>query len=388
MSRVALIAGFGLSIFLLLFGGKKEEPSLEFPPAEKIEKSVPAEKFQAVPVSFSNLKGWGRDDLLQALPAMRKSCRRTRRQKEWTAFCREIQDRKFKTNKELRLFLEKKLQPYAVDPGKEGLFTGYYEPEIEGCLVRTRECRTPLYGVPEDIFRINLGEFDPKYKGDIVFGRLDGKNVRPYLTRQEIETHDGAFPAEPIVWVRHAADAFVLQIQGSGLIRLPDGKTMAVGYAGNNGRKFVGIGAIMAKRGLLKPGVYTMAEITAWLKQNPVEAEELMHQNPRYIFFRKLKEKGAVGSLGVRLTAGRSMAVDPAYIPLGSVLWLETTAPDGKPMNRLMTAQDTGTAIKGAVRGDFFWGTGEKALKEAGRMRSKGTYFLLVPKKDGKTEIE
>ena len=113
-----------------------------------------------------------------------------------------------------------------------------------------------------------------------------------------------------------------------------------------------------------------------------------MHQNPRYIFFRKLKEKGAVGSLGVRLTAGRSMAVDPAYIPLGSVLWLETTAPDGKPMNRLMTAQDTGTAIKGAVRGDFFWGTGEKALKEAGRMRSKGTYFLLVPKKDGKTEIE
>lgn len=388
MYKTALTVGFCLSVFLLLFGGKKEESSLAFPPAEKIEEPEPAKKFETVPVSFSDLKGWGKDDLLQALPAMKKSCRRTRGQKEWAAFCREIQDKEFKTNRELRSFLEKRLQAYAVDPGKEGLFTGYYEPEIEGCLTRTRECRTPLYGVPEDIFRINLGEFDSKYEGDIVFGRLEGKNVRPYLTRREIETHDGAFPAEVIAWVRHAADAFVLQIQGSGLIRLPDGKTLAVGYAGNNGRKFVGIGAIMAKRGLLKPGVYTMAEITAWLKKNPVEAEELMHQNPRYIFFKKLNEKGAVGSLGVPLTAGRSLAVDPAYIPLGSLLWLETTAPDGKPMNRLMTAQDTGTAIKGAVRGDFFWGTGDKALKEAGRMKSKGTYFLLIPKKDGKTEIQ
>lgn len=272
------------------------------------------------------------------------------------------------------------MRVFTVNNGETGLFTGYYEPEIEGSLVKTKEYNVPVYALPQDIVRIDLGKFNPKFKGEILFGKQNGEEIEPYLTRREIETGKIKFPAQVIAWVKEPAELFILQIQGSGILKLPDGKKIGIGYAGNNGHAFTGIGSVMAQRGLLKDGVYTMAEIKKWLIANPRQAQSLMHENPRYIFFKKTDRPGAVGSLGVPLTAGRSLAVDPAYVPLGSFLWLQTTAPDGSALNRLVTAQDTGSAIKGAVRGDFFWGTGEKALKEAGRMKSKGIYFLLLPK--------
>ena len=240
---------------------------------------------------------------------------------------------------------------------------------------------TPVYGLPEDIVRIDLGKFNPKFKGDVLFGKQEDKEIVPYLTRRDIEEGKTKIPADIIAWVKEPVDLFILQIQGSGILKLPDGEKVGIGYNGNNGHVFTGIGSVMAKKGLLKSGVYTMSEIRDWLIANPEQARELMHENKRYIFFRKLDKPGAIGASGVPLTAGRSLAVDPAFIPLGSFLWLQTDH-NGVSLNRVVTAQDTGSAIKGPVRGDFFWGTGETALKKAGSMKSRGSYFMLLPKEN------
>ena len=329
-------------------------------------------------VGFDRLVGFEKDDFREALPALRQSCAVLKKYKQWKAVCERL-DGSFGSNGELKAFLKKNFQPYAVDNGRQGLFTGYYEPEIEGSLVRTEKYATPVYGLPRNIVKVDLGKFNPKYKGEVLFGRQDGGEIKPYLTRREIETGEDGIPADVIAWVKEPVDLFILQIQGSGILKLPDGNKIGIGYDGNNGHRFTGIGGVMAQKGLLKKGVYTMAEIRDWLIARPERARELMHENKRYIFFKKLDKPGAVGALGVPLTAGRSLAVDPAYIPLGSFLWLQT-GHGGTDLNRLMTAQDTGSAIKGAVRGDFFWGAGKDALKKAGSMRSPGTYFLLLPK--------
>ena len=336
-------------------------------------------------VNFDRLGDFEKDDFLQALPALRNSCSVLKKKyRHWKTVCQKL-DAPFKSNEELKSFLKGNFQPFLINKARTGLFTGYYEPEISGSFVQTKEYNTPVYGLPENIVRIDLGKFNPKFKGEVLFGKREGKEIVPYLTREEIEKAGAKIPAKIIAWVKEPADLFILQIQGSGILKLPDGKRTGIGYDGNNGHVFTGIGSVMAKKGLLKKGVYTMSEIREWLIANPGQARELMRENKRYIFFKKLGRPGAVGSLGVPLTAGRSMAVDPAYIPLGSFLWLQADH-NGMSLNRLMTAQDTGSAIKGAVRGDFFWGTGKDALKEAGRMRSQGIYFLLLPKRSDQNE--
>ena len=348
-------------------------------PAKRISflTELPAET-KLSEVDFTQLSGFETDDVSEALPALRKSCSVLKRKyKQWVDVCNRLND-SFESTREFRNFLKKNFKPYAVNNGQKGLFTGYYEPEIEGSLVKTKEYATPVYGLPQDIIRVDLGKFNPKYKGDVLFGKQNGKEITPYLTRREIETGKTKFPADIIAWVKEPVDLFILQIQGSGILRLPNGEKIGIGYDGNNGHRFTGIGSVMAKKGLLKKGVYTMSDIRNWLIAHPDQAKKLMHENKRYIFFKKLDRPGAIGSLGVPLTAGRSLAVDPAYIPLGSFLWLQVKY-DNMSLNRLMTAQDTGSAIKGIVRGDFFWGTGERALKEAGRMKSQGSYFLLLP---------
>ena len=338
-----------------------------------------SEKMKLSAVDFSQLEGFETDHVLEALPALRKSCSVSeKKSRQWKKVCEGL-NASFQSDDEFRAFLKKNFRPFLINDGQKGLFTGYYEPEIEGSLVRTDQYKTPVYGLPKDIVRIDLGKFNSKFKGEVLFGRKNGKEISPYLTRKEIETGAVKFPADIIAWVKEPADLFILQIQGSGILKLPDGKQIGIGYDGNNGHTFTGIGSVMAKKGLLKNGVYTMSEIRGWLVAHPKQAQKLMHENKRYIFFKKLDKPGAIGSLGVPLTAKRSLAVDAAFIPLGSFLWLQTSH-FGEKINRLMTAQDTGSAIKGVVRGDFFWGTGVQALKEAGRMRSQGQYFLLLPK--------
>lgn len=371
--KYGVIAGSALIVVMLFAWTKRSEP-----PALPVENAV--ESLTLTPAGFGRLDGFETDDVLQALPALKKSCAVLgKKEKAWRGFCEKMNAAAFETADDLRAFIKREMRVFAVNEGQTGLFTGYYEPEIAGSPVKTDEYAVPVYALPDDIVKINLAAFNPKFKGEVLFGKQSGREIKPYMTRREIETN--GVPAETIAWVKETADLFILQIQGSGILIYPDGKRIGIGYAGDNGRVFTGIGGVMAKRGLLKKGVSTMAEIRQWLIDNPEQARELMHENDRYIFFKRLDSVGAVGSLGVKLTVGRSLAVDPAFVPLGSFLWLETTAPDGSALNRLVTAQDTGSAIKGAIRGDFFWGTGERALKQAGRMKSKGTYYLLLPER-------
>jgi membrane-bound lytic murein transglycosylase A len=286
-------------------------------------------------------------------------------EKGWKTLCDTLTSLPFWTSNDIRAMLEEKLQPYAVNHGKKGTFTGYYIPKLPASPVKTAQFTAPLYGVPADMVRKN-GKT----------GVMTGGRFKEYPTRAEIEKN--GIDAPVLAWLEHKADVFVVHVQGSCVLTFPDGSEHLFGYAADNGRPFVGIGNVMLKRKALGKKGMSMKNIRDWLVKNGDKADEIMNQNPRYVFFKKGEGVDAVGSLGVPLTPKRSLAVDPSYIPLGSFLWLETRNPD---FNRLMTAQDTGGAIKGAVRGDFFFGTGDEAFDAAAGMKASGTYFLLMPKK-------
>lgn len=335
------------------------------------------------PVSFDDLKGWRDDDVLQALPAMIKSCKAAlAKQKPYEKICKTLTEKKFKSAGALRSFLAENMVPYAVDQGNAGTFTGYYEPEIQASLIKTKKFSSPVYAVPRDLTAVRLNRFLKDKKGGVIFGQAKNGEFQPYLTREEINKSE--IPAEPIAYLQHKADVFVMQVQGSGVLALPDGSRLRVGYAADNGHSFTGIGAVMLKKGLLKYGA-DMGGVRRALIENPHLADDIMNVNKRYIFFKVNDTDGAIGSLGVSLTAKRSLAVDPSYIPLGSFLWLETRNPQ---MNTLVCAQDTGAAIKGKVRGDFFFGTGDKAFERAKGMKSDGVYYILLPKGFNVKDIE
>ncbi|MDE6224272.1 MAG: MltA domain-containing protein, partial [Alphaproteobacteria bacterium] len=261
-------------------------------------------------------------------------------------------------------YFEYWFEPYMIqnmDGSSTGTFTSYYEAELEGSLNATCEYLNPIYGKPSDL----------------------PTNGGKYHTREQIENGAIRNKTPVLFWAKDASDVFILHIQGSGIVRTKDGKKYRVGYAGNNGHSFVGIGSILQKNGIRPEGGLSMGSIKDWLDSHPVQAKKLMNQNPRYIFFRDVVGEGPIGAMGVPLTAGRSIAVDTEYIPLGLPIFLQTNDPNGTPLQRLVIAQDTGTAIKGAIRADYFWGSGKEALQMAGRMRSNGSYYILLPR-DGK----
>jgi membrane-bound lytic murein transglycosylase A len=354
-------------------------------------------------VSFSALPGWAEDNMQEAVPALQKSCAAIAntspdttidigtlniKAADFIAACKTISDAGSGTTS-LRIAIESAFQPYAVSFSGNpiGTFTGYYEATLRGALYRDGLYQTPLYGVPQNLITASLKEFIPadKLEGTAVppniVGRVAEQKLKPYFTRSEIDA-DNALgdQANVVAWVDSAIDAHVLHIQGSGQIALPDGTTMRVGYAGNNGHAFKGLGRILIDEGVLAPNTASMIAVRDWLKQNPERAASLMNQNARYIFFRKIEGDGPIGAQGVALTPGRSLAVDTRYVALGLPLWLDTVDPDNGPLRRLVVAQDVGAAITGAVRGDFFWGAGEPAFAKAARMKSQGRYYVLVPK--------
>ena len=350
-------------------------------------------------VSFEDLRGWRGDDQAAALDPLLRSCRVIAGQpesrnvgpdgmagtvKDWRAPCAALAVLPPAGEREARKFFENWFVPFEVtfNGETEGTFTGYYEAELKGSWEPDGDYRWPLYRRPPDMVIVNLGKFRADLAGERLMGRLENGELVPYFTRKEIE--QGALANEDLafMWVDDPVDSFILHIQGSGRVILPDGDVQRVGFAAHNGHGFKGIGSIMLERGLIEPGKASMQEIRRWLKANPEEARALMQENPRFIFFQPIEAEGPVGAQGVPLTAERSLAVDARYLPLGAPLWLETTwpGPSEEPLNRLMIAQDVGGAIKGAVRGDFFWGTGEKALDKAGGMKESGRYYLLLPK--------
>jgi membrane-bound lytic murein transglycosylase A len=214
-------------------------------------------------------------------------------------------------------------------------------------------------------------------------GRMQGRKVVPYYTRAEIERGEAPVRGKELFWVDDAVELFFLQVQGSGRVKLPDGETVRVGYAEHNGYPYKSIGRVLIDRGELPADKASMQGIKQWGRQNPDLLPLLLQQNPAYVFFRELPghEPGPIGSLGVALSAGRSIAVDPTMVPLGAPIYLSTTWPlSPRPLNRVVLAQDTGSAIKGAVRADFFWGFGDDAGALAGRMRQPGRMWLLYPR--------
>jgi membrane-bound lytic murein transglycosylase A len=303
----------------------------------------------------------------------------------WRGVCAFAQQSGMPDRETARRFFEANFTPFQVvnpDGSSEGLITGYYEPLLQGSRRPSERYRHPLYAVPDDLLVIDLGDVYPELKSMRLRGRLEGRRVVPYYDREQIENGKAPVRGREIAWVDDAIDLFFLQIQGSGRIQLEDGKMLRVGYADQNGHPYRSIGRWLVEHGELPLERASMQGIKAWARQNQERLIELLHHNARYVFFRELPGdlRGPLGALGVPLTAERSVAVDPRFVPLGAPVYVATTWPNStKPLNRMMLAQDTGGAIQGAVRADFFWGYGPDAAREAGRMKQSLRMWALLP---------
>lgn len=264
----------------------------------------------------------------------------------------------------------------------EGLFTGYFEASLDGAQAPNARYRYPLYKRPAELLDVNLGAFREEWAGERLAGHVKGNRFVPYLTREEIM--QGALEGRglELVWVDDPVDAFFLHIQGSGQVRLPNGNIMRVGYAGQNGHPYYAIGRELVARGYLDKDAVTMQSIREWLQQYPQQAQEIKALNPSYIFFRQLDTAAPIGAEGLPLTPQHSLAIDDRHVPYGVPVWLEVGHPiyRDRTFHKLMVTQDTGGAIRGPVRGDFFWGAGPEAEALAGPMKSPGEYWFLIPK--------
>jgi membrane-bound lytic murein transglycosylase A len=362
------------------------------------------------PVPVEQLPGWGSDKVDAGVQAFRITCARLLTlpadQKLggaglaatlggtaglWGPACAAARAVPAGDEAAARAFLARYLQAYRVSSGGAGqvLFTGYFEPEVAGSLRETSHDDTPLYGRPADLVQADLSDFAPGLAGRLIAGRVKDGRLVPYFTRAEITA--GALQGRhlEIAWLSDPVAAFVLQIQGAGRIRLPDGQIVRVGFAGENGRPYVPIGRMLAERGDIPKDGVTLQAIVAWLEAHPAEAQAMMDQNPAYDFFRILPglppEVGPPGALGVPLTPGRALAVDRHYLPLGAPMWVATADPEtGKPLDRLMVAEDIGGAIKTPLRADIFFGWGNEAEALAGRMNAHGAEYVLLPRPPAK----
>jgi membrane-bound lytic murein transglycosylase A len=348
---------------------------------------APTQPYAPFAVSkWEMLPDWQTVDLQPAWSAFSQSCNALKARPAWQPICARASGMTQPDNDALRSFFEQSFTPYQVynpDGTSQGLITGYYEPRLYGSRVRTTRFRYPLYGPPGDLLTIDLGEVYPQLKDLHLRGRLQGNRVVPYYSRSEIDNGKAPLKGHELFWVDNAVDLFFLQIQGSGRIELPDGSVVKVGYAEQNGQPYNSIGRKLVEMGALKLEDASMQNIKLWAGQHPEQLAGLLEQNPSYVFFRELPNDlpAPLGALGVPLTNEYSLAVDSRTIPLGAPVFLSTTYPNtSAPLNRLMLAQDTGGAIKGPVRGDFFWGFGEQAGAQAGKMKQPGQMWVLFPK--------
>jgi membrane-bound lytic murein transglycosylase A len=336
--------------------------------------------------SWDKLPDWQNTDLLPSYSALQQSCRALKNKPNWQTLCSHAETLLQTDNASLHQFFESAFSPYQVsnpDGSTQGLITGYYEPKLLGSRTQTKRFRFPIYGVPDDLLTIDLGDVYPQLKGMRLRGRLQGKKVLPYYDRADIEHGKAAVQGRELFWVDNAVELFFLQIQGSGRIELPDGSSIKIGYADQNGQPYASIGKKLIEMGELKLEQASMQGIKQWGEQHPDKLPALLAQNPSYVFFRELPDQlsAPLGALGVPLTDAYSIAIDPRTIPLGAPVFLSTTYPNtNQPLNRLMLAQDTGGAIRGAVRADFFWGYGEEAGVLAGRMKQEGQMWVLFPR--------
>jgi len=368
---------------------------------------------------FNDLPGWAIDTHTQTMAAFEKSCARFLRRGastrfgpalqwadetevsygatygDWHTACRALQDMSAAQKNDpdaVRAYFEQWFTPYLVrtKTGQtKGMFTGYYEASLKGSAVRTDRYNIPLHARPDDLVMVDLGAFRESLKGQRIAGRVRDGRLRPYEDRSEIVSGQWPHNDKVLVWVDDAVDAFFVQIQGSGRVAFEDGSAMRIGYAGQNGHPYYAIGRELVKRGYMDKDSVSMQSIRDHLANNPAQADEIMNTNPSYVFFRALETDGPVGGEGLPLTPGRSLAIDHTKFGYGTPMWVDIEHPDKgtnlaggvSPLQRLMIAQDTGGAIRGVVRGDYFWGYGAEAAAIAGRMKSQGQYWVLLPQK-------
>lgn len=337
--------------------------------------------------NWNDLPDWLQQDLPASWPALQQSCRALRLKTNWLPICAAASEIAADDAMAQRTFYETWFTPYQVlnpDGSDTGLITGYYEPLLLGSRQHSPRFAHPIYAPPEDMLEVDMGELYPQFRGNTVRARLQGKRVVPYFNRAEIAAGQAtALRGRELLWVEDPVELFFLQIQGSGRIQLEDGTHVKIGYADQNGHPYASIGRRLIDMGELTPEQASMQGIKNWAANNPEKLPVLLGHNPSYVFFRELPDgiSGPIGALGVPLTNEYSIAVDRRTIPLGVPVLLATTRPNStEPLNRLMFAQDTGGAIKGAVRADFFWGFGELAGQQAGRMKQSGRLWVLFPK--------
>ena len=347
------------------------------------------------PVAFKELEGWADDDIAQAWPAFLAGCTTLRNRPEWRAVCDDAQRVDVKSRWAMRKFFVDRFQPYrvrAVDGPAQGLMTGYYEPVLRASRTRKGEYQVPLYGPPDDLITLDLASFVPdaqtnqRLRGRVVTGADGKRSFVPYYSRTELTTGAGtaSLAGKEIAWVTDPIEAFFLQVQGSGRLQFDDGNWARIGYADTNGQPYRSIGRWLIERGELRAEDASMQSIQAWARAHPDRINELLAQNPSFVFFREApaSDRGPLGSLGITLTPERSIAVDPRYIPMGAPVWLASTLPmSSQPLRKLVFAQDTGGAIVGAVRADLYWGAGEHAGELAGRTKQRLDLWVLLPKR-------
>lgn len=347
---------------------------------------------------FQPLPGWVEDNQAEAIPALLAACRAVQPMAPAAALggdertrvaagrmrplCAEAAALEPGDPIAARLFLERRFRPL---PLGEDILTGYFEPELRGSLSRTPRFAVPLHGRPPGLVEVDLGAFAPDLAGRRIVGEVRDGRLHPLPDRAGMIAGALEGRAPVVAWVEDRVDAFFLEIQGSGRVRLPDGRLLRLGYAGANGHPYWPIGRALLERGILTRETISMQAIRAWLLSAPgAEAMALMARNPSYVFFRRLDladDEGPIGALGVPLVPMRALAVDRAFVPFGLPLWVDGHDPLREaPLRRLAVAKDSGGAIRGPARADLFTGWGEEAAERAGRMRDPARLWLLVPR--------
>ena len=364
-------------------------------------KAPPGLRFE--PVEFADLPGWSDTDLSVALPALTRSCEKLNtlpagrrlpgariggRVSDWQTPCANLLQAA--TDADIRQVLAAHFAPLAVSLAGEtaGTFTGYYEALLRGSLQKSERFNTPLYGRPPELVMVNLGDFRPDLLGRRLAGKVENGRLVPYPNRASIEQGALANRALEVLWVDSPVDAYFLHVQGSGRVQMPDGSFMGIGYAAQNGHPNQLIGRHLLQTGAIPREKMSGQAIRTWLADNPNEVQQVLNTDPSFVFFREIEVgDGPIGSANVPLTAEVSLAVDRKHLPLHAPVWLSTSHPNpageqaqDETFNRLMVAQDTGGAIAGEIRGDVFWGFGERAEEIAGRMANQGQYWLILPK--------
>lgn len=363
----------------------------ETPPEPAKPAAAPYEK-----ADFSQLPGWTQTKHRDFLEAFVRQCSidgnaLARRKTTPTALleaCRAARkDLAANPQMPAQLWFEANFEVWQFqqeDGSKEGLLTGYFEPMLNGSRKRQGRFTVPLYGVPGDMITVKLDDLYPELKGKRLRGRLQGDTLVPFFSRADWE-RIGPDREEPIVWVDDKLDAFLLQVQGSGRVKLTDGSVIRLSYADQNGHPYRSIGRVLVDRGELTAAQATIPGIRKWLAANPAKLDELLNANPSVVFFKENQvlrpEDGPVGAMGVPLTGGLSLAIDRQRVPYGSMIWIDSTDPiRSTPLQHGMLAQDTGGAIRGRIRGDYYWGTGAQAGEAAGVMRQPLKMWLIWPK--------